>query len=116
MTGLPPQIVQSLVEETSREEVAKLLDGYRVRSRWTSIKKEAARRLLSYSVDITICFIDTINFQKDMHCASVAGVSEFIGGCKKRMCSSSNVYTEMFKRTRREEPRAKASGSYGLLR
>ena len=28
MTGLPPEIVQSLVEETSREDVAKLLGGY----------------------------------------------------------------------------------------
>ena len=28
MTGLPPQIVQSLVKETSREDVAKLLGGY----------------------------------------------------------------------------------------
>lgn len=26
--GLPPQIVQSLVKETSREDVAKLLGGY----------------------------------------------------------------------------------------
>ena len=62
-------------------------------------EKEAARRLLSYSVDITICFIDTINFQKDTHYAPVAGVSEFICGCKERMCSYSNVYTEMFKKT-----------------
>ncbi len=46
MTGLPPQLVQSLVEETSREEVAELLDGYRVRSRWTSFKKRSRKEVV----------------------------------------------------------------------
>ena len=55
MTGLPPQIVQSLIEETSREDVARLLDGYRVRSSWTSFRKrsrEEVTRLLGGYHDI----------------------------------------------------------------
>ena len=41
MTGLPPQIIQSLVEETNREDVAKLLDGYWIRSSWASFRKRS---------------------------------------------------------------------------
>ena len=52
VTGLPPQIIQSLVEETNREDVAKLLDGYRIRSSWASFRKrsreEVARLLGGY--------------------------------------------------------------------
>ena len=72
MTGLPPQIIQSLVEETSREDVAKLLGGIR------------------------IYFIDMIDFQKATRYAFVNDVSGSICGCKKTMCRYSNVYIEIF--------------------
>ncbi len=43
VTGLPLEIIQSLVKETSREDVAKLLGGYRVRSAWTSFRKRSRK-------------------------------------------------------------------------